>query len=173
MNQTQRNMEEPLGHTGRSKDDPFFFFPLYILHFWHCNSFLLLERPLQPPLSEMLSKNIWVAAGDGDLARVQILLESDASLTPNIPDDNTYTPMHAAASYGHLDVLHYLISRGGDVNVQDDDGDTPLYTVEDVATAEWLVNHGATVNHRNKSGVTASPIGFKSTLLLLFLLMME
>lgn len=104
----------------------------------------------------MLSKNIWVAAGDGDLDRVQILLESDPTLSPNIPDDNAYTPMHAAASYGHLNVLEYLISRGGDVNVEDDDGDTPLYTVEDIATAEWLVNHGATIDHRNREGVTVS-----------------
>ncbi|TRM65124.1 ankyrin repeat-containing domain protein [Schizophyllum amplum] len=95
-------------------------------------------------------KNIWVAAGDGDLERVQV------TLSPNIPDENTYTPMHAAASYGQLQVLEYLISRGGDVNVIDSDGDTPLYTVEDVATAQFLVDHGATVARTNHEGI--SPI---------------
>ncbi|CAK5268732.1 unnamed protein product [Mycena citricolor] len=100
-------------------------------------------------------KNIWVAAGDGDLDRVRYLIEQE-SLSPDIPDEFTYTPMHAAASYGHLNVLEYLISKGGDVNVTDDDGDTPLYTVEDVATARFLVEKGAQVDRQNKEGV--SPI---------------
>jgi len=99
------------------------------------------------------TKNIWVAAGDGDLERVMELVEGQ-SLSPNVPDPNTYTPMHAAASYGHLHVLQYLISKGGDVNVTDSDGDTPLYVVEDVATARFLVEHGAIVDHRNFEGVS-------------------
>ncbi|RDB25523.1 hypothetical protein Hypma_006508 [Hypsizygus marmoreus] len=103
----------------------------------------------------MAPKNIWVAAGDGDLARVRELVEQQ-SLSPNIPDPFTYTPMHAAASYGQLEVLDYLISRGGDVNVTDGDGDTPLYTVENIETAKFLVEHGATVDRRNVEGI--SPI---------------
>ncbi|KAH7930190.1 hypothetical protein BV22DRAFT_1001143 [Leucogyrophana mollusca] len=92
-------------------------------------------------------KNIWVAAGDGDLTRVQV------PISPNAPDPYTYTPMHAAASYAQLAVLEYLVSRGGDVNITDDDGDTPLYTVETVETARWLVEHGATVDRENNEGV--------------------
>ncbi|KAJ7739775.1 ankyrin repeat-containing domain protein [Mycena maculata] len=100
-------------------------------------------------------KNIWVAAGDGNLDRVRLLVEQE-SLSPNAPDEFTYTPMHAAASYGQLQVLEYLISRGGDVNVQDADGDTPIYTVENVETARFLVTHGATLDRQNSEGV--SPI---------------
>ncbi|KIP05027.1 hypothetical protein PHLGIDRAFT_129141 [Phlebiopsis gigantea 11061_1 CR5-6] len=100
-------------------------------------------------------RNIWVAAGDGDLARVQELIGQ--GLSPNVPDPNTYTPMHAAASYGHIQILEYLISQGGDVNITDDDGDTPLYVVENVETARFLVEHGAVVDHQNLEGV--SPAG--------------
>ncbi|KAJ7104204.1 ankyrin repeat-containing domain protein [Mycena belliarum] len=100
-------------------------------------------------------KNIWVAAGDGDVDRVRHLIEQE-SLSPNAPDAFTYTPMHAAASYGQLQVLEYLISRGGDVNVQDGDGDTPIYTVENVETARFLVDHGAILDRQNAEGV--SPI---------------
>lgn len=64
--------------------------------------------------------------------------------------------MHAAASYGHLHVLEYLISKGGDVNITDDDGDTPLYTVENIDTARYLVEHGAVVDRQNAEGT--SPI---------------
>jgi len=62
--------------------------------------------------------------------------------------------MHAAASYGHLDILTYLISRGGNVNVTDEDGDTPLYTVENTETAQILLDHGADPTWRNHEGLT-------------------
>ncbi|KAF8269556.1 ankyrin repeat-containing domain protein [Lactarius quietus] len=100
------------------------------------------------PASTIVDKNIWVAAGDGDLSRVRV------TLSPNVPDSFTYTPMHAAASYGHLDILAYLVSRGGDVNVTDEDGETPLYTVENIESAQFLINHGADPAWRNHEGLT-------------------
>ncbi|KAJ8453914.1 hypothetical protein ONZ45_g19514 [Pleurotus djamor] len=99
--------------------------------------------------------NIWVASSDGNLQRVRQLIEQDG-LSPNVPDENTYTPMHAAASYGHISLLQYLIEKGGDVNVKDHDGDTPLYTVENVQTARFLLDSGATLDIRNNDGL--SPI---------------
>ncbi|CAK9782299.1 ankyrin [Cutaneotrichosporon oleaginosum] len=99
-------------------------------------------------------KNLWVAASDGDLERVKTLIDAGAS--PNDRDAHSYTPMHAAASYAHLALLEYLVSVGGDVNLPDDDGDTPLYTCESVEAARWLVEHGAEVGHRNEEGVTAA-----------------
>jgi len=81
--------------------------------------------------------------------------------------------MHAAASYAQLDVLAYLVqqgntrirarshpltivSLGGDVNITDEDGDTPLYTVENIDTARWLIDHGAVIDRRNGAGVPVS-----------------
>ncbi|KAI0250262.1 ankyrin repeat-containing domain protein [Lactifluus subvellereus] len=100
------------------------------------------------PVSTPDSKNIWIAAGDGDLTRVRV------TISPNVPDLFTYTPMHAAASYGHLDILTYLISRGGNVNVTDEDGDTPLYTIENIETAQTLLDHDADPTWRNHEGLT-------------------
>jgi hypothetical protein len=105
------------------------------------------------PVPTSVDKNIWVAAGDGDFARVRELVEHE-SISPNVPDSFTYTPMHAAASYGHLDILTYLISKGGNVNVSDEDGDTPLYTVEDIETARLLVDNGADPMWQNHEGLT-------------------
>ncbi|KAG8713399.1 hypothetical protein FRC08_013293 [Ceratobasidium sp. 394] len=100
------------------------------------------------------SKNIWIAAGDGDLARVKELIE-EQGMSPNVPDDVIgYTPMHAAASYAHLDVLEYLIEKGGDVNIADEEGDTPLYTAESVVVAQFLVEHGAQVDIKNSEDVS-------------------
>ncbi|KAF9236732.1 hypothetical protein BU15DRAFT_49693 [Melanogaster broomeanus] len=110
-------------------------------------------------------KNIWVAAGDGDLPRVRVRSHLSATLndfcelsaiSPNAPDPYTYTPMHAAASYGQLEVLAYLVNQGGDVNITDADGDTPIYTVEDIETAQWLINHGAVIDRRNSEGLSVS-----------------
>jgi len=100
-----------------------------------------------------LQKNLWVAAGEGDLDRVKDLIENQ-SLSPNAPDPYTYTPMHAAASYGHIEVLEYLVGRGGDVNVKDNDNETPLFTVESVEVARWLINHGADITIQNADGMT-------------------
>lgn len=40
------------------------------------------------------------------------------------------------------------------MNITDSDGDTPLYTVEDLATARFLVEHGAVVARQNNEGVS-------------------
>lgn len=42
---------------------------------------------------------------------------------------------------------------GGNVNVADGDGETPLYTVENIETAQFLLNHGADPAWRNHDGL--------------------
>jgi len=49
-----------------------------------------------------------------------------------------------------------IILLGGDVNITDSDGDTPLYTVENIETARFLVEHGAIVARQNSEGVSVS-----------------
>jgi uncharacterized protein len=84
---------------------------------------------------------------------------------------------HAAASYGQIQILQYLIEHGmslvfiilhfnhevfprsgGSVNITDSDGDTPLYTVENIETAQFLVEHGATVDIRNNEDLSVRRI---------------
>jgi hypothetical protein len=40
--------------------------------------------------------------------------------------------------------------------VTDEDGDTPLHTVETLEVAKWLVDHGATVDRVNSEGISVS-----------------
>ncbi|ODQ82483.1 hypothetical protein BABINDRAFT_159063 [Babjeviella inositovora NRRL Y-12698] len=100
--------------------------------------------------------NLWVAAADNELETVQKFLAS-GDYTANSKDPNGYTPIHAAASYGHIDLLRYLLSQGGDINIQDAEGDTPLHHVEDVDTARILVEE-LKANHKlkNAEGQTAA-----------------
>ncbi|EWC48386.1 hypothetical protein DRE_02155 [Drechslerella stenobrocha 248] len=101
--------------------------------------------------------NIWIAASDGNTAQVLTYLSANPALV-NSKDENGYTPIHAAASYGHLDLLRCLVNEhGGDINIRDDDGDTPLFTSESVEVARCLVEElGADWEHQNDIGVTAA-----------------
>ena len=110
------------------------------------------------PAASSSQKNIWVAAGEGDLERVRHLIDVEG-LSPTVADQWTYTPLHAAASYGQVAILRYLLTHQSSpsdaVNTTDEDGDTPLFTVEDVETARILVEEfGANVRHENSSGDT-------------------
>ncbi|CAO1622627.1 unnamed protein product [Sympodiomycopsis kandeliae] len=108
-----------------------------------------------------MATNVWIAASEGNQAQVESFFESDPSLKPTSPDQNTYTPLHAAASYAHHDLLRWLLthSRGSktDVDVTDEDGDTPLFVVEDVNTAKLLIEEfKADAKHTNNDGLTAA-----------------
>ena len=54
-------------------------------------------------------------------------------------------------------IINLSHAPGGDVNVVDGDGDTPLYTVEDIKTAQFLVAQGAVVDRTNNEGVSVGP----------------
>ncbi|CAE8698663.1 unnamed protein product, partial [Polarella glacialis] len=105
--------------------------------------------------------NIWTAAGDGDIQRVEELISS-GPMTPTTADDNGYTPIHAAASWGHHALLEALLAREAAANVRDGDGDTPLHHLvhSELSLAEMrpvmelLLRHGADPRLRNNEGQT-------------------
>lgn len=100
--------------------------------------------------------NIWVAAADNQTDVVEAHLAS-GNFTPDSKDPNGYTAIHAAASYGHIDLLKLLISKGGNINIQDNEGDTPLHHVEDLDTAKVMVEElGADFKLKNSEGQTAA-----------------
>ncbi|KAI5952365.1 hypothetical protein KGF54_003231 [Candida jiufengensis] len=102
-----------------------------------------------------MSTNIWIAASDNKIDQVKQLIES-GQFTSNSKDPNGYTPIHAAASYGNIDLLKYLITKEGDINIQDNEGDTPLHHVEDLTTAKYLVEEiKADYKIKNNDGLTA------------------
>ena len=65
---------------------------------------------------------------------------------------------HAAASYAHLELLAYLLSVGGDINLPDDEGETPLFTVETMEAAQFLIANGANVAQENEEGQNVRPV---------------
>jgi ankyrin repeat protein len=97
--------------------------------------------------------NIWIAASDGNIEKVKEYISKGQG--PNDKDVNGYTCMHAAVSYGHQELLDYLISVGGDINVSDEDGDRPLHVVESLDMAKYAVEeYKADYRAKNSDGQT-------------------
>ncbi|KAF8422060.1 hypothetical protein EV426DRAFT_535702 [Tirmania nivea] len=107
----------------------------------------------------MVRDNIWIAAADGDESAVLDFLSRDPSAVNSL-DGNGYTVLHATTSYNHIALLKKLVlEHGGDANIQDHDGDTPLFVAETVEVARTLVEElHADPNHRNELGLTATEV---------------
>ena len=98
-------------------------------------------------------QNVWVAASDGDLAKVQAYVQADPALLSK-GDENGYSPIHAAAAYGHKELMQWLVGAGADVHARDSDGDTPLHHCDSPEAAEFLLSLGASPTLANNEGKT-------------------
>ena len=101
-----------------------------------CRALLTLQfsnRPLTMP-----HNNQFLLAADNS-PNLLPLLRSNPSLASS-QDHHGYSLMHAATSYGHIDLLRTLVDEFGvDVNIRDEDGETALFVAETVEVAQLLV----------------------------------
>jgi len=93
----------------------------------------------------VLASDIHQAAKEGDLAKVKALLEKNEDLA-EAKNKKGETPLHSAASGGQLEVVKFLVSKGVDINLKENNGATALhlacyYGHRDAV--EWLIDHGA------------------------------
>jgi ankyrin repeat protein len=72
-------------------------------------------------------------------------------------DAHGYSLVHAAASYNQLAVLRDLVQKyNANVNITDEDGETPLFATEKTEVAKCLVEElGADTTIQNQEGQTA------------------
>ena len=112
------------------------------------------------------STPLLVAAGNGNLECVKILLQYEADiesqgrffLFKSVYPDVSTTPMIAAAGNGHVHVLRCLVENGADVNGTSDDGFTALMIASyfgQLDAVNFLIKHGAGVHHKDNLGYTA------------------
>ncbi|KAF1826082.1 uncharacterized protein K489DRAFT_376480 [Dissoconium aciculare CBS 342.82] len=72
-------------------------------------------------------------------------------------DAHGYSLVHAAASYAHAELLRALIKDFNvDPNIKDEDGETALFSVEEVPMAQLLLELGTDMTLRNAEGQTAA-----------------
>ena len=101
-----------------------------------------------------------------NVVRVHTLLNERAN--PNIqdPDDFYFTAMHYCARNGDYLILRMLRRAGGDLNLLNEFGQTPLMmccmqisTPDKVRTQHkmflWLLREGVDIHHRDRSGMEA------------------
>ena len=102
-----------------------------------------------------MAPNVLILAADNSPQLLPIL-RSNPSLA-SAQDDHGYSLVHAAASYNHLDLLRTLVQEFHvDPNVMDEDGETALFVVESVESAQCLLEEvGADPTVKNDEGMTA------------------
>lgn len=112
---------------------------------------------MKPPATstKMPPPNPFLLAADNAPTLLPLLRSSPPSASSQ--DPHGYSLLHAAASYNHVSLLRALVTEFHvDVNIADEDGETPLFVVETVAAAQCLVEElKADVGVRNAEGVTA------------------
>jgi len=103
----------------------------------------------------MPQPNLYILASDNSPSLLP-LLRSNPSLA-SAQDEYGYSLLHAAASYGHLDLLRTLVQEFHvDVNLTDEDGETCLFVAESVEIARCLVEElGTDINVQNNDGLVA------------------
>jgi ankyrin repeat protein len=106
----------------------------------------------------MAADPIYAAVKSGNLQSVTALLAADPGRLNGCHDDfNASAPLHVAAECGHVDIVKHLLSAGAQVDVLNQDRDTPLtYAVMKNRTevVKILVKAGANVRHKNADGQT-------------------
>ena len=99
---------------------------------------------------------IWIAAADGDIHTVELLIALGQDV--NATDEWGTTPLHSADVNCHKDIVELLITKGSDVNAKtgfgEYKGQTPLdaaINFKKTETADLLRKHGGKTGEELKA----------------------
>ena len=100
---------------------------------------------------------IYIAAIVGDLNRVKKYSAHLKNI--NIRDSIFQIPLlHYAVAGGNVEVIKYLLSKGADINISDNDGITPIHIAAGTGQIEalkYLIENGADPTKKSNDGATA------------------
>jgi ankyrin repeat protein len=98
------------------------------------------------------AEEIHVLAANGELTKIQALLQKQPELVNRL-DQDKWTPLHFAALGGHLKVAAFLVDRGAEVNIVDKYGLAPLDLAalkESDPLVDLLIRRGAEIRSREE-----------------------
>ncbi|KAG0036227.1 hypothetical protein BGZ82_004524 [Podila clonocystis] len=99
--------------------------------------------------------SIQEAAADNNIELVKKYLSEGQNV--NQKDSFGYTALHQAASYDCIELAKYLIQeKSANVNIEDEEGDTPLFACETTEMIDLLLENGANLHHKNQEGRNAA-----------------
>ena len=101
------------------------------------------------------------AAADGNVAKVQRLIDDGANV--NAKDKDGDTPMHAATASGQDYTIAALVKAGADVNAKNYDGITPLHVAaatNQVSVAIVLFGAGALASLHSRDSNGFKPLDY-------------
>ncbi|KXZ44562.1 hypothetical protein GPECTOR_65g180 [Gonium pectorale] len=118
------------------------------------------EAPPGPALFDETGRTpAGLAAYRGAIDDLDDLIVRDSRSHADAADLHKETPLHIAATYGHLDIVKMLVrDHGVAVDPVNWEGWTPLFCAlsrSHVTVADYLLRHGANLRHTTPSGMTA------------------
>ena len=102
--------------------------------------------------------------GEALYKRIDILLSQGANINAQTDQQDTAVIL-AGWAHKSLDLVRYLVERGADVNISNENGDTPLIDAAHLGTNDilkFLLQHGAERQFKNNAGLSARAMAEKS-----------
>ncbi|XP_030853851.1 histone-lysine N-methyltransferase EHMT2 isoform X2 [Strongylocentrotus purpuratus] len=121
--------------------------------------------PVNPRRQRFHPKNLYMSSSNGEMEKVLQMLSEGFDPNYRFPAHNLETPLHGAASKGHLDILCLLLQSGANIDAVDANLATPVHAAADssnLSCVQYLVTCGANVNHKDDEGSTVLHISTKS-----------
>jgi RNA polymerase sigma factor (sigma-70 family) len=109
------------------------------------------------PDPDWATNALYMAVYNGNLAKVQELLDARPEALNQGVGAAQATPLHIAACYGRRAISEELLQRGADINARTAHGHTPLLDAIDrshISVVTALLEHGADVNIPDDTGTT-------------------
>ncbi|MCE4564824.1 acyltransferase family protein [Maribellus sp. CM-23] len=116
-----------------------------------------INAPEIPAETQPQSQSLHAAVINNDLASVEMLIESGASVDEREPASGS-SPLMTAALFGRTEIAQKLLDAGADIDYQNNDGSTALHTAAFFChpkITKRLLAASADRSIRNKAGSTA------------------
>ena len=89
----------------------------------------------------------------GDFEKVKKMIYNNPNII-NSKDKYGFSALHNVMCEEQFEIVKYLINKGADVNIQNDQGIAPIHLACYVKNVELLIKAGANINMKDKEGNT-------------------